>query len=260
MKCSEIIEIIEQVYPKEAALSFDNVGLLAGSREQEVRRIYIALDATEEVIRAACEAHADMLITHHPLLFSPVKCVTDDDFIGKRIIELIRSHISYYAMHTNYDVLGMAALAEQILDIRDAEVLEVTLQDENRTEGIGRVGSLPYEMSLKDCSEYIKEKLKLPNVRVFGNPELMIKRIAVCPGSGKSEIKTAVEKQADVLVAGDFGHHDGLDALEQGVAVIDAGHYGTEYIFMEDMKSFLTERLESVEILTAPVKHPFWVV
>ena len=87
-----------------------------------------------------------------------------------------------------------------------------------------------------------------------------VKRLAVPTGSGKSAIAPAVSKGADVLVTGDIGHHEGLDAAAQSVSVINAGHYGTEYIFMEDMKRFLEERLPAAKIITAPVVHPFQVL
>lgn len=259
MQCKEIMEIIEAVYPKEAALSFDNVGLQAGRSDKEVRRIYLALDATKGVIRAAKDSQADMLITHHPLIFSPLKSVTDGDFISRRILELIQSDISYYAMHTNYDVLGMAGLAERILGLRDARVLDVTGEIAGREEGIGRIGMLQGSMTLRECCGYVKERLELDTVRVFGDPDREVRCLAVSPGSGKSAVAPAAAKGADVLVTGDIGHHDGLDAWEQGLAVIDAGHYGTEYIFIEDMKQFLEKRLDGVEIRTAPTVHPFSV-
>ena len=240
MQCKEIMEIIEAVYPKEAALSFDNVGLQAGRSHKEVKRIYLALDATNEVIQAAKDSQADMLITHHPLIFSPLKSVTDGDFISRRILELIQSDISYYAMHTNYDVLGMAGLAERILGLGDARVLDVTGEIDGREEGIGRIGMLEESMTLKDLDREVQ-------------------CLAVSPGSGKSAVAPAVKKGADVLVTGDIGHHDGLDAWEQGLAVIDAGHYGTEYIFIEDMKQFLETRLDGVEVRTALNAHPFLV-
>ena len=110
MLCKEIIQVIEATYPKEAALDFDNVGLLAGRSEKEVNRVYVALDATDAVIDRAVKEGAHMLITHHPMIFSPLKKVTDEDFVGSRIVKLIQNDISYYAMHTNYDVLGMAEL------------------------------------------------------------------------------------------------------------------------------------------------------
>ena len=259
MQCKEIMEIIEAVYPKEAALSFDNVGLQAGRSHKEVKRIYLALDATNEVIQAAKDSQADMLITHHPLIFSPLKSVTDGDFISRRILELIQSDISYYAMHTNYDVLGMAGLAERILGLGDARVLDVTGEIDGREEGIGRIGMLEGSMTLKECCRYVKERLALDTVKVFGDLDREVQCLAVSPGSGKSAVAPAVKKGADVLVTGDIGHHDGLDAWEQGLAVIDAGHYGTEYIFIEDMKQFLETRLDGVEVRTALNAHPFLV-
>lgn len=147
MQCKEIMNIIEQAYPKEAALDFDNVGLQSGRSAKEVRRIYLALDATEEVIRSAFAFGADMLITHHPLIFRPLKSITDEDFVSRRILELIQKDISYYAMHTNYDVLGMAGLAERILGLGDAQVLDVTEERNGREEGIGRIGSLEKGMT-----------------------------------------------------------------------------------------------------------------
>ena len=257
MQCKEIMDVIEEVYPKEAALGFDNVGLQAGRSDQEVARIYLALDATEEVIRAAKASGADMLITHHPLIFSQLKSVTDEQFVSRRILELIQSDISYYAMHTNYDVLGMAELSGRILGLRDPRVLDVTAEIGGREEGIGRIGSLEKSMTLRECCGYVKERLALDFVKVSGNLDREVRRLAVSPGSGKSAIAPAIAKGADVLVTGDIGHHDGLDAWEQGLAVIDAGHYGTESIFIEDMKQFLEKRLDGVEIRTAPAAHLF---
>lgn len=260
MLCREIMAMIEGTYPKSAALGFDNVGLLAGRSEKEIHRIYLALDATDEVIGQAIARKADMLITHHPLIFSPMKHITDEDFIGRRLLELIRHDISYYAMHTNYDVLGMAELSGTVLGLTDTKVLDVTLNTEMKEEGIGRIGTLPEEMTLEECCVYVKHKLKLGSVKVFGDMKQKVHTMAVSPGSGKSAIDPAIQKGADVLVTGDIGHHEGLDAAAQGMAVIDAGHYGTEYIFMDDMKRFLEERLPAAEIITAPVVHPFQVL
>lgn len=260
MRCNEVIQVIEAAYPREAALDFDNVGLLAGRTEKEVKKVYLALDATDTVIDHAAETGADMLITHHPLIFSPLKKVTDEDFVSRRVIKLIGHDISYYAMHTNYDVLGMAPLAEKVLGIRDARVLEVTGEDEGGEQGIGRIGKLEKIMTLEECCVFVKHRLNLGSLKVFGDMKRKVHTIAVCPGSGKSVIKTAIEKGADVLVAGDIGHHEGLDAAEQGLAIIDAGHYGTEYIFIDDMKQFLERKLPVLDIVTEPVRHPFQVI
>ena len=260
MQCKEIMQVIEAAYPRSAALDFDNVGLLAGRAGKEVNRVYLALDATDAVIDRAIEAGADMLITHHPLIFSPMKRVTDEDFIGRRVVKLIQSDIAYYAMHTNYDVLGMATLSEKILGIKNSQVLDVTMCEDGNEEGIGRVGDLEKPMTLEECCVYVKHKLKLGSLKVFGDMNGIVSRLAVSPGSGKSAVAPAIAKGADVLVTGDIGHHDGLDAVEQGLAVIDAGHYGTEYIFIDDMKHFLEDKLPVLDVMTTPIIHPFQVI
>ena len=260
MQCKEIMQVIEAAYPRSAALDFDNVGLLAGRAGKEVNRVYLALDATDAVIDRAIEAGADMLITHHPLIFSPMKRVTDEDFIGRRVVKLIQSDIAYYAMHTNYDVLGMATLSEKILGIKNSQVLDVTMCEDGKEEGIGRVGDLEKPMTLEECCVYVKHKLKLGSLKVFGDMNGTVSRLAVSPGSGKSAVAPAIAKGADVLVTGDIGHHDGLDAVEQGLAVIDAGHYGTEYIFIDDMKHFLEDKLPVLDVMTTPIIHPFQVI
>lgn len=260
MLCKEIVQVIEAAYPREAALDFDNVGLLAGRAEKEVKRVYIALDATDAVIDRAAEAGADMLITHHPLIFSPLKKVTDEDFISRRVVKLIQNDISYYAMHTNYDVLGMAELSEKILGIRNTDVLDITMEKDGKPEGIGRIGELEKPMTLEECCVYVKHKLNLGSLKVFGDMQAEVSRLAISPGSGKTAIAAAIAKGADVLVTGDIGHHDGLDAVEQGLAVIDAGHYGTEYIFIDDMRRFLEDKLPVLDVMTTPVIHPFQVI
>ena len=260
MLCRNIIEKIEATYPRHAALDWDNVGLMVGRSEKNVEKIYIALDATEEVIEEAVSFGADMLITHHPLLFSPVKKITDEDFIGKRVVKLLQNDISYYAMHTNYDVLGMAEMAGTMLDLTDAEVLEITDETAGQPVGIGRVGNLAQAMSIEACCEFVKERYHLPNVKLFGDKDAVVKRIAISPGSGKHMSAIAIRKGAQVLVTGDIDHHEGIDAVAQGLAVIDAGHYGLEYVFMDDIAGFLLSELEGVQVQTAKVAQPFTVL
>ena len=129
MTCGEIIAQIEKDYPTSCALEWDNVGLLAGRMDKEVKRVYIGLDATDPVIREAADKGADLLLTHHPLLFHGINRVTDQDFLGNRVLNLIRSDISYYAMHTNYDVVRMAQLAAARLGWKGARPLEPAVHE-----------------------------------------------------------------------------------------------------------------------------------
>lgn len=259
MLCKEVMDILEENYPADYALDWDNVGLLVGRDDKEVRRIYVALDADDETIEAAVRWKADMLVTHHPMIFSGLKRINNLDFIGARILKLVQNDISYYAMHTNYDVLGMAELSGRKMSLEDPEVLEVT-RDGEQPEGIGRVADLASPAPLREICWSVKDRFHLGAVKVFGDMDQPVSRIAISPGSGKSMIKAALDKKADVLITGDIDHHTGIDAVAQGLSVIDAGHYGIEHIFIEDVKEYLKEKLEGVEVKAAPVRHPFQIV
>lgn len=258
MLCRDIINVIENTYPKQAALEWDNVGLLVGRTEKEVEKIYVALDATDEVIDAAIASGADMLVTHHPLIFTPMKKITDEHFIGNRVVKLLQHDISYYAMHTNYDVLGMAELSGKMLGLQEGDVFEVT--DSENHIGVGRIGKLKKTMTLGECCEWVKTAFALPSVRVFGDINKKIACAAISPGSGKHMSEIAIEKGADVLITGDIDHHEGIDAVSRGLAIIDAGHYGLEYIFIEDMVKYLKQHLENVAVEQAEIIQPFQTI
>ena len=260
MKCSEICAMIEQEYGTEYACDWDNVGLLAGRRDKEVKKILLALDATDEVVEQAAEGVYDMLITHHPMIFSGIKKINNHSFTGRKILTLIQKGIVYYAMHTNYDVLGMADLSADYTKMHDTTVLSVTEEREGEVQGFGRVGKLPREMTLREYAQLVKESLKLNDVKVYGNLDSMVKCAAVCTGSGKSMIKDVIKAGADVYVTGDIDHHTGIDTVAQGLALIDAGHYGTEYIFMDAMKKELTQAFPELKISCAEVKSPYTIL
>lgn len=261
MRCKDIITIIDKKYPEKDAMSWDNVGLQVGDYDKEVEKIYIAVDATDEVIADAVALHADMLITHHPMIFSGLKKINNRSFLGRRVITLIRNDIAYYAMHTNYDIYGMADKAMHVLGFDSGDVLDITGNDENGNPiGIGKVLTLDQTCTLSEMAGIIKEVFHLEGVRVFGEKDALVHKIAICPGSGKSDVAEALAKGADVYVSGDLGHHDCIDAVAQGMNVIDAGHYGIEHIYIKDMFEFLQNNLEGVEVISAPIRHPFFYV
>lgn len=260
MKCYEVIEKLETLSPTTFAEEWDNVGLLAGRRNKEVRAVYIALDATDNVIEEAVRLGADLLLTHHPLIFKKLNRVNTDDFIGRRVCELIRNDISYYAMHTNFDVMGMADAAADELSLRDRQVLNVTYEDDISKEGCGRVGKLMECMSVAALAELVKEKFHVPNVRVYGELGDIVEVAAVMPGSGGDYIRDALNAGADVMITGDIDHHEGIDAVAQGIAIIDAGHYGIEKLFISYMEEFLKRELPELELYKAEVREPFIVL
>lgn len=266
MRCDDILKKLEEEYPLDCAEEWDNPGLLAGRRNREVRRVLVALDATEETIREAIDAEADLMITHHPLLFHSIREINDDTFIGRRILTLIEHEISYYAMHTNFDVLGMAHINEKQLDLQDTHVLEVTREVDGIVEGIGRVGFLPETMTLTDFAEYVRTRMGVDAVRCYGpeqkegSGETLISRVAVCGGSGKSMIDAAIEEKAQVLVTGDIDYHSAIDALAGGLCIIDAGHYGTEYAFISYMTKKMKKLFPELIVTGAKIRQPYQVI
>nr|WP_294528615.1 Nif3-like dinuclear metal center hexameric protein [uncultured Blautia sp.] len=257
MKACELICWLEKEYPSSAAENWDNVGLLVGDDQKETFHIFLALDLTDKVLEEAVACGADMILTHHPMIFSGMKKINTHDFTGRKVIRLIREDIPYYAMHTNYDILGMADLSAEYIGISKTSVLSVTEDGPEGVQGFGRVGDLPKEMSLGEYAGFVKDSLKLKDVRVYGDLDMPVKRAAICTGSGKSMIPDAMAAGADVYVTGDIDHHTGIDALQAGLAVIDAGHYGTEYIFMEAMKKRIQEVFGGLKVTCAKVQCPY---
>lgn len=257
MKLKQIMQMLEELCPASFAMSWDNVGLLVGRSDKEVHTIALALDATSEVIAQAKSYGADLLLTHHPLLFSGIKKITDSDYLGKRILDLISSDLCCYAMHTNFDVLGMADAAADMLHLSDREVLEITYEDDISVEGIGRVGALLEPVKLSELAGKVAEVFEIEHVRYYGDPDQLMVTCAILPGSGKSEIDLAVKAGADVYITGDISHHDGIDAVEKGIAVIDAGHYGIEKIFIPYMKEYLEREVPEIRIVSCDAGAPF---
>ena len=260
MRNRELMDLLERFAPKEYACSWDNVGLLIGRADQEIQRVIVALDATNAVVDRAVAEGADLIITHHPMIFSSMKRVNDDGFLGNKILKLVENRISVFAMHTNFDVIGMAALAGKYLDFpEDAQPLEVTAEENGRIEGIGRITELAKAVTLGEYTEFVKKALSLEHVLLFGDEDQMIRTVAVSPGSGRSMTELAVQKGADVIITGDIGHHEGLDALDMCLSVIEAGHYGTEYIFIDHVSDFLKKET-LLEVIPVKTGNPYKVV
>lgn len=263
MKSIDILHALSKDMPPSLAMDWDNVGLLLGRREKQVRKVMIGLDPSTAVLEEATRKGADLIITHHPLIFSPLKRIVDEDIVGARIIHILQEDMAYIAMHTNYDVANdcMADIAAERIGLEGVP-LEVTETLEKngvvRELGIGKVGELEREYSLEELVKKIKEAFGLSHVRIYGAEKAgeKIRKAAISPGSGKGMYVFAKKAGAQVLISGDITHHEGLDAAESGITLIDAGHYGLEHIFMEDMKKRLERIDSSLEIFTEKISFP----
>ncbi len=261
MRCGEWIVKLNELAPESCACEWDNPGLLAGRMDKEIGRVLVALDATDQVVELAVQERADLLLTHHPLIFRPIKRVNDRDITGRRLIRLIRHDICCYAMHTNFDAAPgcMADLAAARLRLLDGVPLQVMGEMGGEAYGIGKVGLLPEPVTIRELAEQVKRAFDLPYVAVYGARQTAgpVQRAAVCPGSGKGMAAEAKKAGAQVLITGDIGHHDGIDAAADGVAVIDAGHYGLEHIFVDFMAGYCAERIDGKAVIRkAPLMFP----
>lgn len=134
------------------------------------------------------------------------------------------------------------------------------MTDYENNIGIGRVGTFEHDMTVGECCELVKQVFQIPNVKLFGSIEQRVKRVAISPGSGKKMTAVAVKHGADVLITGDIDHHEGIDAVAQGVTIIDAGHYGLEHIFIQDMVKYMNENMPELIVEHAKIRHPFQVI
>lgn len=262
MKCSDIFEYLTKLYPPEFAMDWDNSGFLLGRSDKEVKNVLVVLDITNEVLEYAEAKDIDLIVSHHPIIFSALKRVTDETLLGNYILNILKNDICVIAMHTNFDIAkgGMANICSERLGISNTCVFERTNICDGEEFGVGKIGDLKKDMSLDELIELVKSKFNLKHVSVFGRENInsKIRRVAISPGSGKGMYKYAI-KRADVLITGDITHHEGLDAANDGVCIIDATHYGLEHLFVEKVKSDLI-RLNNIEIFEYKNTNPIEIV
>lgn len=270
MKCSDIMKQLQKLAPEELACSWDNVGLLLGRADKNISRILIALEITEEVVDMAISRQADMIITHHPMIFTPLKRINSEDFIGRWILKLLRYDIAYYAMHTNFDkaAQGMGTLAADRLGLTEQRMLDEIVsytdaEGKEQTGGIGKIGHLKEGLTIDQLCQLIGSRFEQEGIRVFApdhRRNQVITEVAVVPGAGADYVQAAAEGGADVLITGDVSHHKGCDAVSQEMIVIDVGHYCLEYPFVEYLERYLSERVSAeIEITAVPYHAPYYI-
>lgn len=233
VKCSEIINIMEQYAPSFLAESWDNVGLMVGDTNQNITKILVALDINDEVIDEAIQNNCQMIITHHPFIFKGIKNVTTDTHIGKQIINIIKHNICVYSAHTNLDI-AQNGTNDTLLNILNLKKVDNLFENENTKQGLGRVAQLQQPTTFKNLIQTVKSALGLSHLVVCGNMDTNIKKIAVCTGSG-GEIdfmNQAIKKGCNAYITGDLKYHNAQMAKELGLCVIDASHYETEVIIV----------------------------
>lgn len=250
-KCQMILDAMNRIAPKRLAEEWDNPGLLVGSPDEQVSRVLLCLDVTDEVVQYAMDAQAQLIISHHPLIFRPMKHLRTDLPLGKRLQKLIKHDIAVFAAHTNLDIaLGgvndVLAEALGLVDIVPFEKSSKAAEEPILT--LGRMGILPHPLPAKQFAEQVKNALPTSYVRLIEAGEHKIKKVALCGGAGADFIAKAAFLGADAYVTGDVKYHEAQHAIEEGLHVIDAGHFGTEYPIVHALRKKLETELAKAGI------------
>ncbi len=365
MILKELLKVIEQKYPLNLAYEWDNVGLLVGDNQNEIKKVMVTLEANEKVIDEAINNKIDLIITHHPFIFKKINKINTNDLKGKLIHKLIKNDISLYSMHTNFDIAfdGLNDYFAEIMEFKDSKILDITnsetlyklavyvpnthidkvkeaigkagagnignyshctfssqgvgsfkplegskpyigdineienveetkletvvnqkvlggvissmmkahpyeevaydlykLENKFGTVGIGRIVKLEESIDLLNLSDHIKSKLNMKYIRVVGDLESKITKVAIVTGSGADMVSKAKRQGAEVLITGDMKYHDAQDALDMGMNVIDCGHFESEDIFKDAIRRFL-DKIEEIEVIKSDINlNPFKII
>ncbi|MGL5348411.1 MAG: Nif3-like dinuclear metal center hexameric protein [Peptostreptococcaceae bacterium] len=365
MKLKKLIKKIEEKYPLDLAYEWDNVGLLIGDYEFDVKKVLVTLEANEKVIDEAIDKSIDLIITHHPFIFKKMNKINTSDYKGKLIHKLIKNDVAIYSMHTNFDIAfgGLNDYFMEVMGFENVKILDNTKNEvlyklvvyvpnthvekvkntlskagcghignyshcsfstdglgnfkplegsnpfigeegkieivnetkietiatqkvlgaaissminahpyeevaydlyklENKGEafGLGRISKLDNSITLSQLCNQIKQKLNMNHLRIVGDLDSTINKVAVVTGSGADMVKKAQRQGAQVLITGDIKYHDAQDALDIGMNVIDCGHFETEDIFKDVIKRALQE-IEEIEVQSSMINlNPFQII
>jgi len=244
---SEVVDILESLWPSSGAEEWDAPGLVVGSPDHMVSSVHLMVDATLDSIAEAVQDGADLIVAHHPLLLRGVTTVAESTYKGRVIADLIRGGVALYAAHTNADVVptGTSAQLANLLGLTD----QVTLTESvTPGHGLGRVGTLPSPMSLYELAVKVGEFLPQTAVGpvVAGDAESMVSRVSVCAGAGDSLLDNPAVLSSDVYVTSDLRHHPASEAREQaalagGPSLINISHFAAEWLWLDQAAAELAK-------------------
>lgn len=254
----DLIGLLESAAPPELKEEWDNTGLGVGDPEQQIKRVLVGMDVTEELIGEAYDRNVQLILTHHPLLFNRPGSITPSTVLGRKILKLIQNGISAYSAHTNLDKVqnGMNDRLMERLGFSAWSVL-------SGAEGAG-IGRLAHTepLDLQTMVRRTKEALDIKDIRYCGSLQAKVRTVAVINGAGADFILAAKQAGADCIITGDTKYHEVLDAMEEGICVIDPGHFASEWLVfcdvMAQVHGMAVQQLGDVEFLYSETAHdPF---
>lgn len=255
----QLYEYLNTKAPFYLQESWDNSGLLVGDPNAPVARVLLALDITDSVIAEAKALGAQLIVSHHPLIFTPVKRMTlaPDDLVGRKLWHLAQQNTAAICCHTNLDAVegGVNSALAQCLDLTEiGQLAQEGTDGQGRPYGIGRVGLLPREMSLEEFLSLVRERLQPHSLRYAGGGR-PIRRVAVGGGACGSMMADALRTGCDAFVTSDLKYNHFLDAAELGLTLVDAGHFPTENVVLPILERWLRAGFPQLEVTISQMHH-----
>lgn len=250
MKISEITNYLDWCFHPEYQEAYDNSGFLVGDPELECRGVLVAVDLTDEVIEEALESGVNLIVTHHPFLFTGVKRITPADAVGRMLMQLVKNDLSVYAAHTNLDNLhdGVNGILAEKLGLTECQILRPLAGKEEDNVGAGMIGTLARPVDTATYLERVKETLGLPMLRLSDIANKRVQRVAICGGAGSFLIPDAIAAGAEIYLTGDMKYHD-FQRAEGRITLVDIGHYESEQYTRELIKSVISKKFSNFACL-----------
>ena len=259
-KMQDIMDVMEGFAPLGMALGEkeDNVGLIIGRRDLEVAKVLLALEITDDVVREAATYGVDAIITHHPAIWEPLRQINDTTPRGRRLLTLIERHIAVYSAHTNLDACdgGINDMLFDMFGLTNKEKFSKVGEDVY----MGRVGELPHDMTLAEFARVVQQKLDLPAALYVGDGNAKVGKVGIIAGGSSNAklLKEASEAGCDTFLTADIRYVSAVLAMDMGLNLIEATHYGSEIIFAEGLLLYLQKSLPDVEFIVSKIKgQPF---
>ena len=253
---NDILKFVETLAPRAMKMDWDNVGLLCGSKAAPVTKVLVALDPFEQVCQEAAEWGAEMIVTHHPLIFQPMKAITDDTSIGRGILTLCKNGISAINAHTNLDCApgGVNDVLAEKLALVNIQVIDPSGVDEDGNEwGLLRCGEVP-EQPLDAFLNRVKTLLRCEGLR-YADGGKAVRKVAVGGGSCASGMLDALAAGCDTFVTSDIKYNQFWDAQDLGLNLIDAGHFATENPVVAVLAEKISAAFPEVEVKISEKHH-----
>ncbi|SDK69256.1 dinuclear metal center protein, YbgI/SA1388 family [Actinopolyspora mzabensis] len=266
----DVLDVLEAAYPPSYAESWDAVGLVCGDPDATVRRVLCCVDPVEETVDAAVEQGAQLLVSHHPLLLRGVHALPADDPKGRLLHRLIRAGIGLYCAHTNADTASPGVSDALAARLGLTVTGPLSPHREGAETGLGRLGTLPEPEPFERFVHRVADALPVTSwgVRGAGDPNRPVRRVAVCGGSGDSNLEAAVEAGVDAYVTADLRHHPATEHLSRADVpdtrvpnLVDVAHWASEWPWCEQAADVLGAALpDTVEVLVSSCRTDPWTV